>query len=535
MDMKMWPFTVVSGPNDKPKIAVQYKGEEKQFCAEEISSMVLLKMKQVAESYLGYTVKDAVVTVPAYFNDSQRRATKDAGAIAGLNVMRIMDEPTAAAVAYGFDMHGDGCPRPKNVFVFDLGGGTFDVSLLTINGSLFQVKATSGDTHLGGEDFDNRLLNHFADEFKRKYKKDITCNARALRRLKSACERAKRSLSVATMTSVQVDCLYEGNDFSSNISQARFDELNMDLFVKCMNHVDRCLKDAGIEKRSVDDVVLVGGSTRIVKVQQLVQDYFNDKELCRSINPDEAIAYGATIQAAKLSGHGNKAVQDLVLIDVTPLSLGLSIIGDVMVNVILRNTPIPTRKYDLRTITHDNQTSVLFKVFEGERVVASENHFLGAFPLSGINPAPRGVPKFDVCFDIDANGILNISAIDRNTGQMNGVTITNEQGRLNQEEIERMIADAERYRAEDVEHKRKSEARHNLETYACKVRNTIGDPNFAMSLRAEWKGRMEEAVRDALSWLDCNQLPTVPDSETKLNKLKLICDPIMAEKCSGWL
>ncbi|KAJ3668954.1 hypothetical protein LUZ60_010904 [Juncus effusus] len=531
-DNKLWPFTVVSGPDDKPKIVVQYKGEEKQFYAEEVSSMVLVKMKEVAELYLGHTVKDAVVTVPAYFNDSQRRATKGAGAIAGLNVMRIMDEPTAAAVAYSFDKQRGGYSRPKNVFVFDLGGGTFDVSLVRINGSLFEVKATAGDTHLGGEDFDNRLLIHFAEEFKRKYNKDITCNARAVRRLKSACERAKRTLSIATMTSVQVDYLYEGIDFSSNISRARFDELNMDFFSKCMEHVDRCLKDARVEKQSIDDVVLVGGSTRIVKVQQLLQDYFNGKELCRSINPDEAVAYGATVQAAKLSGHGNKSVQDLVLIDVTPLSIGFQLFGDVMSTAIPRNTPIPTRKDCMITTMVDNQTSVKFPVFEGERAVASENHFLGKFVLYGIRPAPKRVPKIHACFDIDANGILNVTAIDQTSGQMSGITI--EEGGLNQEEIERMIADAEKYRAEDVEHKRKAAARHNLDTYACKVRSAITDVNFATSMPVEWKSKIEKAVTDTLYWLDHNKLPTVSDSEAKLNLLKLICDPIMGGMHGSW-
>ncbi|KAJ3668953.1 hypothetical protein LUZ60_010903 [Juncus effusus] len=414
-----------------------------------------------------------------------------------------------------------------NVFVFDLGGGTFDVSLVAINGNHFEVKATAGDSHIGGEDFDNRLLNHFPEEFKRKYNKDITCNARALRRLKSACERAKRTLSIATMTSVQVDYLFEGIDFSSNISRSCFDELNMDFFSKYMELVDQCLRDAGVEKQSIDDVVLVGGSTRIVKVQQLLQGYFNGKELYRSINPDEAVAYRATVQAAKLSGQGNKSVRDLVLVDVTPLSLGSEKVGDVMKIVIPRNTPIPTKKYDCSTTIADNQASMLFRVFEGERAVASENHLLGEFVLYGIIPAPRGVPRIDVCYDIDANGILNVTAVDRTSGQMSGVTITNEQGRLNQEEIERMIADADKYRAEDAEHKRKADARHNLDTYACKVRRAITDAKFATSMPVEWKSRIEKAVTDTLYWLDHNKLPTVSDSEAKMILLKSVCDPIM--------
>ncbi|KAJ3677039.1 hypothetical protein LUZ60_002763 [Juncus effusus] len=378
--------------------------------------------------------------------------------------MRIMDEPTAAAIAYGFDKKGDGCSREKNVFVFDLGGGTFDFSLLTINGSLFEVKATAGDTHLGGEDFD-RMLDHFAKEFKRKHKKDITCNARALRRLKSACERAKIALSVATLTTVQVDGLYEGIDFSSKISRARFDELNMDLFSRCMELVARCLTDAKIEKQSIDDVVLVGRSTRIIKVQQLLQDCFEGKDLCRSINPDEAVAYGAAAQAAKLSGQGNKPVQDLVLVD-----------------------------EDTFTTIRDNQKEVPIKVYEGERTLFTENHFLGEFVLSGITPAPRGVAKVDVCFDIDADGILNVSATDRSSGTKNSITITNEQGRLDEEEIERMIADAEKYKAEDVELKRKADARNKLVRHACEVRSAIRDAKFSNLVSLEKKCMVERAV-----------------------------------------
>ena len=521
-DMKHWPFKVVD-KSGKPIIEVEFKGETKQFTPEEISSMVLTKMRETAEAFLGGVVNNAVITVPAYFNDSQRQATKDAGLIAGLNVLRIINEPTAAAIAYGLDKKVEG---ERNVLIFDLGGGTFDVSLLTIEEGIFEVKATAGDTHLGGEDFDNRLVNHFVTEFKRKHKKDLSTNARALRRLRTACERAKRTLSSAAQTSIEIDSLFEGIDFYTSITRARFEELCQDLFRGTMEPVERVLRDAKIDKSSVHEIVLVGGSTRIPKIQRLVSDYFN-KEANKSINPDEAVAYGAAVQAAILSGDtSSKSTNEILLLDVAPLSVGIETAGGVMTPLVKRNTTIPTKKSETFSTYSDNQPGVLIQVYEGERARTKDNNLLGKFELTGIPPAPRGVPQIEVTFDLDANGIMNVSAVEKGTGKTNKITITNDKGRLSKEDSERMLADAEKYKAEDEAEAARIQAKNGLESYAYSLKNTISEGQLQIS--EDDKKKVSDKIDEVISWLDNNQTAEKDEYESQQKELEGVANPIIS-------
>ena len=508
-DMKHFSFNTVPDESDRPVIKLE---DGTIYRPEQISAMVLESMKKTAEQFLGHPVKKAVVTVPAYFNDAQRQSTKDAGAIAGLEVLRIVNEPTAAAIAYGLDKN---CDTEKNVLIFDLGGGTFDVSLLSIDAGVFEVKATAGDTHLGGEDFDNRMVNLCIEEFKRKHKKDLTGNDRALRRLRTSCERAKRTLSNATSTKVEVEALFDGVDFEMTFTRARFEELCADLFRGCIDPVERVLRDAKIDKKDVHDVVLVGGSTRIPKVQKLLSDFFGGKELCRSINPDEAVAYGAAVQAAILMGTQDEKLNEMVLLDVAPLTLGIQTAGEVMTPMIPRNTAIPTKKTQTFSTYSDNQPGATICVYEGERKFTRDCNKLGQFELSGFPPAPRGVPQIEVTYEVDANGILNVTACEKSSGKQQKITITNDKGRLSKEQIDEMVQKAEQLKDEDEKNFKRIEAKNSLESYVYNWRNQLENQELASKLKSEDLEVSKTMIKEMQTWLDANTMASTEEFEHK--------------------